>query len=287
MYYLAINRIQSGPFSEADIRQRLARGEVGSADLCWKEGWLQWRKVVEVFPPATPPVLPPTLSSPAVTVPPLPTSAPVESCGLATASMVCGFCVFVLAPLFFLFAIVAVILGHVAHSKITASGGTLRGAGQATAGLVMGYLGIAGIPIIGLLAAMAIPAFQKVRERTYETTVRNNLVQIWSAAEQQMLEKGVDVVTYDELVADGGYFQDFKPVAGEDYHKITVRRGDESLSVTLRNGRSVSYYPSTAVGGAAEGPAERDEEDPQLEAEPPEPASQPEPEALAPIPALG
>ena len=39
MFHLAVNRVQTGPFSEADVRQRIARGEVRGDDLCWREGW--------------------------------------------------------------------------------------------------------------------------------------------------------------------------------------------------------------------------------------------------------
>lgn len=299
MFHIAINRVQSGPFSETELRQRLARGEIGANDLCWKEGWPAWRKVGEVFPPAEPPVLPsapPPLGAPApgnpFTTPP--PQAPGKSSGLATASLVCGICVFVLFPLFFLFAIVAVVLGHVAHSKIKASGGTLGGGGAATAGLIMGYLGIAGIPVIGLLAAMAIPAFQKVRHHSQEMTVRNNLTQLWCSAEQRMLETGGDSVTYAELVAPGGYLQPLKSVAGESYDGIVIHRGDESIEVTLQDGRTVTYYSSSAVGNPAdatapaldsdEDSAEEPEEEEDKSSEPP-PAETPQPEAALPCPA--
>jgi type II secretory pathway pseudopilin PulG len=297
MFHLAVNRVQSGPFSEADVRQRIARGEVRGDDLCWREGWEKWRKVSEVFPTVEPPMLsavPPPLAQP-VEVPPLPASRPPASnSGLAIASLLCGIGVFVLFPLFFLFAPAAVILGHVAQSKIKRSAGAMGGGGLATAGLIMGYLGIAGIPIVGLLAAMAIPAFQKVRQTSQDTIVRSHLTQIWYAAEQQMLETGSDTVTYDQLVGPGKSLQEdtLKPVAGENYRDLVVRRGDESLSVTLDNGRTVVFFADSPAGGAtvdAEPTKDSDtEEDAEEEAAPPTESTEPAagPEALVAWPAL-
>lgn len=257
MFHLAVNRVQTGPLSEADVRERLASGAVRGEDLCWREGWEKWRKVSEVFPPLEPPVLPnvpPPLPQTTATVPSAmnPAAGAAPSSGLATASLVCGIAMFVLFPLFIPLAIAAIVTGHVAQAKIKHSGGTVGGGGRALAGVIMGYLGIAALPIIGLLAAMAIPAYQKVRDNSQQATVRNHLVQIWSAAEQQMLETGAETVSYDQLVGPGKSLEEdsLKPVAGEDYHSLVIHRGDESISVTLRNGRTVEYSAETPAGGA-------------------------------------
>lgn len=47
------------------------------------------------------------------------------------------------------------------------------------------------VVIIGLLAAMAIPAFQKVRTSSLEKTVLNDGRQIGAAAQQYFMENGV------------------------------------------------------------------------------------------------
>jgi type IV pilus assembly protein PilA len=59
--------------------------------------------------------------------------------------------------LFFPAAIAAIVLGHVALSQIKKSAGRLTGRGMAIAGLVLGYAGVAFIPIILIIAAIAIP----------------------------------------------------------------------------------------------------------------------------------
>ena len=76
--------------------------------------------------------------------------------GLAVASLILGIAGIALCigPVA---GIPAVICGHLAQSKIKASGGTVGGTGLATAGLVTGYLSVVWIVVMGMLAAIAIP----------------------------------------------------------------------------------------------------------------------------------
>lgn len=80
-----------------------------------------------------------------------PPATPTTS-GLAIVSLICGI-------LFFIFpsALAAIIFGHISQSDIRRSGGRKTGAGMALAGLILGYIGVAIIPIILILAAIAIP----------------------------------------------------------------------------------------------------------------------------------
>jgi hypothetical protein len=71
---------------------------------------------------------------------------------LAIISMVAG--IAGLTVLFFLGSIAAVITGHMARKQIAETGES--GSGMATAGLVMGYIGIA-LGGLGILAAVLIP----------------------------------------------------------------------------------------------------------------------------------
>lgn len=77
------------------------------------------------------------------------------------------------------------------------------------------------VVIIGLLAAMAIPAFQKVRASSQEKAIVNNLRQIASAAQQYLLETGNDTVSYT-MLETLQYFQPVKTIADEDYTTITA-----------------------------------------------------------------
>jgi type IV pilus assembly protein PilA len=203
MYHVAVNGVQQGPLNEAELRERIARGELKAADLCWQPGWPEWRKLGDALPDA--------FAAPAVAAPPplpgqpVPPAAPVpagkpKTSGLAIASLVCGICTFLCFPLFF---IPAIICGHLAHSKIKRSQGALAGGGQALAGLIMGYVGVVMIPIFGLIAAMAIPAFQKVRQNSQQVTMRNDARQIASAAQQYFLEHNVESVPFEYDSATG------------------------------------------------------------------------------------
>ena len=59
------------------------------------------------------------------------------------------------------------------------------------------------VVIIGLLAAMAIPAFQKVRTNAIEKSMVNDARQLASAAQQYMMENGVTTATVIVDTADG------------------------------------------------------------------------------------
>ena len=59
------------------------------------------------------------------------------------------------------------------------------------------------VVIIGLLAAMAIPAFQKVRKSSIEKTMLNDARQIGAAAQQYMMENGVTSVSFGITAGTG------------------------------------------------------------------------------------
>src|SRR5919206_65984 len=73
------------------------------------------------------------------------------------------------------------------------------------------------VVIIGLLAAMAIPAFQKVRAASQDKTVLNNARQLSAAADQYYLENGVSTVALANLVGTSNYVKALNLVANETY----------------------------------------------------------------------
>jgi hypothetical protein len=79
------------------------------------------------------------------------TSVASQTSGKAMASLVCG--ILNVFPLF----IVAIILGHMWRSEIRKSAGRLKGDGIALARLILGYMGVVAIPLILIVAAIAIP----------------------------------------------------------------------------------------------------------------------------------
>ena len=94
---------------------------------------------------------------------------------------------------------------------------------------------------VGLTAAMAIPAFQKVRQTSQEAAVLNNLRQIDAAGHQHLLEYGGESVAFDDIHPSIGLHEFLRPVAGEDYSHIVVTAGPAVYRVTLADGREVVY----------------------------------------------
>jgi type IV pilus assembly protein PilA len=99
---------------------------------------------------------------------PAPYVGPTETSGKAIGSLLFGL-------LFFIFpsAILAIVLGHWSLSDIRKSGGRLTGRGLGTAGMVLGYLGVAFIPLI--IAAIAIPNLLRSRMAANEAAAVGSL----------------------------------------------------------------------------------------------------------------
>jgi len=122
--------------------------------------------------------------------PPLPASG--QNSSLATTSLVLGILslvtlLFCLGPIF---AVPAVICGHVAQSRIRKSGGT-GGHSAAVTGLITGYITI-GISflLIPLMMAIAVPNFVRARQAAQKNACLNNQRQIDEAKRQWALEDG-------------------------------------------------------------------------------------------------
>jgi type IV pilus assembly protein PilA len=91
------------------------------------------------------------------------------------------------------------------------------------------------VVIIGLLAAMAIPAFQKVRAASQEKTIINNLRQLSAAAQQYFLENGTSSANYTtNLVGPTLYIKTINKVAGETY-PATYLQTDTQIQATGTN----------------------------------------------------
>jgi len=96
---------------------------------------------------------------------PSPLAPATETSGKAIVSLISGLFFFV-----FPFAVLAIIFGHLSLSEIRKSAGRLKGDGVAIAGLVLGYVGIAAIPVILIVAAIAIPNLLRARIAANETS---------------------------------------------------------------------------------------------------------------------
>ena len=92
-------------------------------------------------------------------------TGPPQTSSKAVISLVGGLLFFV--PLA---CIAAIVFGHIALSEIKRSAGRLKGEGMAIAGLVLGYLWVAGIPIMLIIAAIAIPNLLRARMAANESS---------------------------------------------------------------------------------------------------------------------
>jgi len=120
------------------------------------------------------------------TPPPVSGSQPKTS-GLAICALVFGILAIVLTIVCIgpVFAIPAIICGHMASSRISRSAGQLAGKGLAIAGYVTGYVSLA---LIVLMLPIAIPNFVKARNTAQMNACISNLRQIESAKQQWALE---------------------------------------------------------------------------------------------------
>jgi type II secretory pathway pseudopilin PulG len=109
------------------------------------------------------------------TAPPQPAAymGPQQTDGKATGSLVLG--ILALFPLSIFAGIPAVILGHVSRSSIGKSGGRLKGGGMALAGLIMGYISVACIPVVMIIAAIAIPNLLRAKQSANAATAASTL----------------------------------------------------------------------------------------------------------------
>jgi type IV pilus assembly protein PilA len=181
------------------------------------------------LPPAGAPI-------PASTTPPLTgTTAVPTTSGLAIVSLLCGI-------LFFIFpsAVAAIIFGHISRSDIRRSGGRKTGAGMASAGLILGYVGVVMIPIILIVAAIAIPNLLRAK------VVANEVSAIASL-------RTLNMAAMKYAGANGKFPQDlaeFGPswAADSDRHAGYVfeyQLGDVDRVVGLNSGYTITAKPVT------------------------------------------
>jgi type IV pilus assembly protein PilA len=123
-----------------------------------------------------------------------------KTSGMAIASLIFG-----VLFLFFPLSIPAIVFGHIALSQIKKSAGTLGGRGLAIAGLVLGYLGIAMIPLILIIAAIAIPNLLRARMAANESMAAVTLRSINTAQ-----------VTYRATYPAVGYARDLATLGGAE-----------------------------------------------------------------------
>ena len=98
------------------------------------------------------------------------------------------------------------------------------------------------VVIIGLLAAMAIPAFQKVRIASQDKAVLNNARQMSAAADQYYLEAGASFAVTTSLIGSNLYVKNLSTVASEVY-PTAYTQGNTIKIGNVGNARTITYAP--------------------------------------------
>jgi type IV pilus assembly protein PilA len=98
------------------------------------------------------------------------------------------------------------------------------------------------VVIIGLLAAMAIPAFQKVRSSSQDKAALNNARQLSAGADQYFLENGVSTVAQTDLVGTDKYVKSLNTVAKETY-PLGYTQGVTITIGSIGGARTVTFAP--------------------------------------------
>jgi hypothetical protein len=167
---------------------------------------------------------------PGLVAPPTqPYIGPTETSGKAIGSLICGL-------LFFIFpaAVVAIILGHLSLSDIRKAAGRLTGQGIAIAGLVLGYLGVAFIPFVLIIAAIAIPNLIRARLAANEASAAASLRTINDAE-----------ISYLSMY-DNGYSPALETLGGDSAGVADCNHAkliDTRLAAGMKSGYRFSYAP--------------------------------------------
>ena len=98
------------------------------------------------------------------------------------------------------------------------------------------------VVIIGLLAALAIPAFQKVRQSSQDKAVLNNARQLSAAADQFYLENGVSTALPTSLIGATNYVKAVNTVASETY-PTGYTQGITITITGVAGSRTITYAP--------------------------------------------
>jgi type IV pilus assembly protein PilA len=138
--------------------------------------------------------------------------AHAETSGKAIASLVCGLFLFA-----FPFSLLAIIFGHISLSEIRKSAGRLKGEGLAITGLVLGYVGVAAIPFILIIAAIAIPNLLRARIAANESSAASAVRSLFAAE-----------VGYSSSHPNTGYTCTLSDLAGDGLIDAKLARGQKN-----------------------------------------------------------
>lgn len=180
-----------GPFTLEQAKAGLADGTFSANDLAWRPGLAAWAPLAQ------------RLAEDTGEVPPIPTGAPAAVHTTPETKPFNWLIPAILSTVFCCWpvGIVAIIFASKANSK--AAAGDTSGAADARKVAKWSTLISAGLIVlifpVGMMAALAIPAFTKVRNNAIEKTLINDARQLSSAFNQKCSEEAKEVVTIREI----------------------------------------------------------------------------------------
>src|SRR5688572_29136762 len=92
---------------------------------------------------------------------------------------------------------------------------------------------------IGLLAALAIPTFNRIRIVSQDKAIYNNARQLAGASDQYMLEHGVTTVAFTDLVGQDRHIRTIQLIANETYPDVYTQ-GTPLVVTNIAGVRSLS-----------------------------------------------
>jgi hypothetical protein len=164
-----------------------------------------------------------------------PYTGPTQSSGKAIASLICGIFAFLFPS-----AVAAIILGHLSLSEIRKSAGRLTGRGLAMAGLILGYVGVAAIPVILIVAAIAIPNLMRSRIAANEASAVGSLKSL-----------NVGAMKYGSTYGNG-FPPSMKALSGPRAVAANCNHAqliDSLLAAGQKGGYVFTYVPRSSVRG--------------------------------------
>jgi type IV pilus assembly protein PilA len=179
-----------------------------------------------------------------------------QTSGKALASLISGI-IGLVTLILFIPGLLAIIFGHIARGEIRRSRGQLKGEGMALSGLIMGYVTVAGLPFILIVAAIAIPnlllARQAANEASAVATLRtiNSVVVNYQSLNNKYPESLAEMQKaglLDDQIASGQ-----KAGYRFDYHLTTLADGTQGYEATAEpvvpnsTGRRFFYTNQDAV----------------------------------------
>lgn len=211
-YFITRDKQMMGRFSELDIRYGLAEGKFYGSDMGWCAGMREGRPLDELIPPGNKPLPPRKPKSEEVQVSyahPLKrhgSSSPKGTSALAIFTFLMGILCLLTCGLLGVGALITVIMGHVALSRIGKSHGALGGKGIAMSGLVMGYLSLLSMALIAVV--VTLPVFTDLREQVTRqvssgvTSVTNAQSIVFSCQQYANKHDGLFPENLEVLVAE-------------------------------------------------------------------------------------